>query len=377
MKKQLIVIIILILSFLITSCGNSLPNNLEPLKAYENCEIKTLSEDYVCVWADEFNGSELDMTKWNIEVNGYGGGNQELQYYKEDNIFVRDGKLEIEGRKEYFSGKSYTSGRINSKYKGDFRYGRVEFSAKVPTGNGTWSAVWLLPTMNSYGGWPNSGEIDILEHVGYDPNRVFSSTHTKKFNHLGDKGSLTFSKTLYEATTDFNNYVFEWEPGNMKMYVNESKIGEFNYVPAYNQDVEYKDVYPFDQMFHIIINLAIGGVWGGVQGINDEIFPTSMYVDYVRVYQKNIANIDKTAPSKPEKIRKMTSLSRSIFWNPSEDDVMVEKYAVYVDGDFYRYTNLNQIRFNSLFPGEYEITIEAIDFTGRVSSKSDKFILLI
>lgn len=256
-------------------------------------------------------------------------------------------------------------------------YGKVEFAAKVPEGNGTWSAVWMLPTMNTYGTWPHSGEIDILEHVGYDPNQVFSSTHTTKYNHLNSAGALTFSKTLYEATDSFNIYTMEWLPGKLVMHVNDMKIGEFNYTPAFNQDVPFDDVFPFDQAFHLIINLAIGGIWGGVDGIDDSIFPTSMYVDYVRVYQKDVASIDKIAPTTPDNIRQMTSLAKSIFWDPAEDDVMVEKYAVYVDGAFHRYTNMNQMTFVSLFPGQYEITIEAIDFAGRVSNKSEPFMVTI
>lgn len=366
----------LTLPLFLMACEEGHPNGLLPLSAYENCDEPTIAGDYVCVWADEFNGDALDDTKWNIEVNGFGGGNSELQYYKEDNIFVRDGMLEIEARKEYFSGKNYTSGRINSKYKGEFTYGKIEFAAKVPTGNGTWSAVWMLPTMNTYGTWPHSGEIDILEHVGYEPNQVYASTHTTKYNHM-DNEALTFSKTLYDATETFNVYTLEWMPGMMVMHVNDEKIGEFNYTPAFNQDVPYDDVYPFDQVFHLVINLAIGGNWGGVEGIDDSIFPTSMYVDYIRWYQKDVAELDNEAPTTPTNIRQMSNLAKSIFWTPSTDDVMVEKYAVYIDGTFHQYTNLNQMTFRTLFPGTYDVTIEAIDFTGRVSSLSEPFTVTI
>ncbi len=376
MKKITLFLMTLTLPLFLIACEEGHPNGLLPLEAYENCDVPEIDGNYVCVWADEFNGDTLDLDKWNIEYNGFGGGNQELQFYKGDNIFVRDGKLEIEARKEYYSQKNYTSGRINSKYKGEFTYGKIEFAAKVPTGNGTWSAVWMLPTMNTYGTWPHSGEIDILEHVGYDPNKVFASTHTTKYNHM-DNEALTFSKTLYEATETFNVYTLEWMPGTMIMHVNDERIGEFNYTPAFNQDVPYDDVYPFDQVFHLIINLAIGGIWGGIEGIDDSIFPTSMYVDYIRWYQKDVAEIDAEAPTAPTNIRQMTQLAKSIFWTPSNDDVMVEKYAVYVDGAFYQYTNLNQMTFKTLFPGTYEITIEAIDFTGRVSPLSDPLTVTI
>ena len=253
-------------------------------------------------------------------------------------------------------------------------------AAQVPAGKGTWSAVWMLPTMNTYGGWPHSGEIDIMEHVGYDNNRVHASTHTTKFNHQNTNGALTFSKTLYEATTQLNVYELEWSPGSMLATVNGERIGEFNYTPAFNQDVSYDDVYPFDQAFHFILNVAIGGDWGGVEGVDDSIFPAIMKVDYVRFYQLDYAKDDQEKPTIPEDIRQMTQLNQGIFWRPSGDDTGVEKYAVYVDGEFFDYTHLNQytfinrIPFKVLMPGKsYDIQVRAVDFTGRESELSEVF----
>lgn len=381
MKKLHIFFITLITIFMLSSCESNLPpNGLEPLIAYDGCEVTNL-DGYVCVWADEFNGDTLDDSKWNVEVNGFGGGNNELQYYRKENVSVEDGHLLITAKKEYFSGKDYTSGRINSKYKGEFTYGKAVIAAQVPAGKGTWSAIWMLPTMNTYGGWPHSGEIDIMEHVGYDNNRVHASTHTTKFNHLNDVNqAITFSKTLYEATTHLNIYELEWSPGRMLVTVNGDRVGEFNFTPAFNQDVSYDDIYPFDQAFHFVLNVAVGGIWGGVQGVDDSIFPAIMKIDYVRFYQQDYATVDRENPSTPEEIRKMVQLSQGIFWKPSTDDTAVEKYAVYVNGEFFDYTNLNQytfinrIPFKALMPGKtYDIQIRAVDFTGRESSLSEVF----
>jgi beta-glucanase (GH16 family) len=374
MKKIAILTLIIVMTLTLMGCKYEVPNGLQPLVSYEECLEPTLEDGYVCVWADEFNGNTLDLTKWNIEENGSGGGNQELQFYRKENLQVKDGQLTIEAKKEYDQGKNYTSGRMNSKYKGEWKYAKVIVAAQVPEGKGTWSAIWMLPTMNAYGIWPNSGEIDIMEHVGYDPNRIFSSTHTKKFNHQNSRGALTFSKTLFEATKQLQVYELTWVPGKLIMRVNGDKIGEFNYTPAFNQDVNYQDVFPFDQNMHLILNLAIGGNWGGAKGVNNDIFPASMIVDYVRVYQQDYAKTDLLEPLAPTKIKQMKDLKQSLYWTPSQDDQGIETYAVYVDGKFNKYTSLNQISLSNLAKGNtYEITIEAIDFVGRVSPKSEPF----
>lgn len=378
MKKIHIMFITLLVSFTLAACdNNNPPNGLEPLKAYEGCEVQSLDNGYVCVWADEFEGNTLDTEKWNVEISGSGGGNQELQYYTRQNITVDGGLLKITAKNEDYLGKRYTSGRINSKYRGEATYGRIEAAIQVPTGRGTWSAFWMLPTNNTYGGWPNSGEIDIMEHVGYAPNEVHASTHTTKFNHQNNAGALTFSKSLFDATTRLNVYALEWVPGEMKMFVNDQLIGTFSYNPVFNQDIPYDDVYPFESVFHIILNLAIGGNWGGVNGVDDSIFPVHMLVDYVRIYQKDYATLDETAPEAPINLRQMTVLRRGMFWSPSVDDTHVEKYEVYVDDVLYKETKLNQFTFTTLPSGTYEIKVRAVDFTGRISPFSEPFTLTI
>ncbi|MFS0490228.1 glycoside hydrolase family 16 protein [Leadbetterella byssophila] len=235
------------------------------------------------IWADEFNYEGLpDPKKWSYDVgNGNNGwGNQELQYYtnaRKENAFVSNGTLKIRAIKESYEGQEYTSARLVSKKKGDFKYGRFEVRAKVPTGRGTWPAVWMLPTDWEYGGWPSSGEIDILEHVGYDPDVVHISVHTKAYHHsIGTQ--KTASRKLPGATNSFHLYRVDWTPTYIKGFVDDVELFHFD------NEGEDKNAWPFDQKFHWLINLAVGGMWGGQKGIDEAAFPAEFEVDYVRVY---------------------------------------------------------------------------------------------
>lgn len=243
-------------------------------------------EGYTLVWNDEFNGSRIDYKKWEYEVNGNGGGNNELQYYtpKDDNSFVKDGRLFIVAIKEQFSGpdgtRDYTSARLRTLNKGDWLYGRIEVSAKLPSGRGTWPAIWMLPSDWEYGGWPNSGEIDIMEHVGYDPNRVHGSVHTAAYNHtIGTQRSAVLP--VPTALTEFHKYAVEWFEDRIEFYINDIFYFTFS-----NENKGW-ETWPFDKRFHLILNIAVGGNWGGVQGIDSNVFPATMEIDYVRVYKKN------------------------------------------------------------------------------------------
>src|SRR5690606_23001633 len=234
-------------------------------------------------WADEFDYQGLpDHDKWGYDVGSEnnGWGNNELQFYTEkrmENARVGDGVLTITAIKEEHQGLAYTSARLVSRGKADFLYGRFEVRAKVPRGVGTWPAVWMLPSQWEYGGWPASGEIDILEHVGYDQDVVHISVHTEAYNHA--IGTQTTATTKIEhATTEFHTYRIDWTPAYIQGYVDDVQIFNFQ-----NEGTGYK-VWPFDKRFHWLINLAVGGNWGGQQGIDEEAFPAHMEVDYVRVY---------------------------------------------------------------------------------------------
>lgn len=369
MIKKLIGSSILLLGVLIlVSCDTT-----KKQKPVSDSKVPYLDEHWVSVWADEFDGDTLDLTKWTYEIDGNGGGNNELQYYTDKNAEVSNGTLKIHGKEETISGRNYTSSRIVTKGKGDFRYGRIVTSAKVPTGRGTWPAIWMMPTESKYGQWPNSGEIDIMEYVGYEPNRFHSTLHSRAFNHkLGTETS--YSVDLDSAPFDFHKFEIIWEPGKIESYINDVKIGTFKYTPGFNLQYASKDAFPFDQKFFLILNFAIGGDWGGQQGIDKSIFPSVFEIDYIRVYQKDYHYYDKEAPSAPTSINSTDKLKNSIYWKESTDDMGVDYYNVYLDGEFYDTANLSQITLRRLVDGqEYDITIEAVDFTGKVSEMSESF----
>lgn len=239
------------------------------------------------VWSDEFNYEGLpDATKWNYDVGGHGWGNKELQYYtdrRKENARVAGGNLIIEARRDSWEGHEYTSARLVSKGKGDWTYGRFEVKAKLPTGRGTWPAIWMLPTGRDYGGWPNGGEIDIMEHVGFDPDVVHASVHTKSYHHSinTQRSSKVEVKT---ARTDFNLYAIEWTPEEIRGFVNKQHYFTFKNERLTNTAADFKQ-WPFDKPFHMLLNLAVGGMWGGQKGVDESIWPQRMEVDYVRVYQ--------------------------------------------------------------------------------------------
>lgn len=230
-------------------------------------------------WSEEFNtDGSPDPAKWSYDIGGHGWGNNELQYYTDGlNATVNNGVLKITARKESFSGKDYTSARMVTKNKGDWLYGRFEVKAKLPRGRGTWPAIWMLPTDGVYGTWPNSGEIDIMEHVGFDQNRVHITIHTKAFNHLiGTQKSA--NKIVNTASDEFHRYRVDWASYGIRGYIDDEKIFEF-----LNQGAG-PDYWPFDKKFHLLLNIAVGGSWGGAMGVDDTIFPASMEVDYIRVF---------------------------------------------------------------------------------------------
>ncbi|MFA5326349.1 MAG: family 16 glycosylhydrolase [Prolixibacteraceae bacterium] len=237
------------------------------------------------VWSDEFNYTGLpDSAKWNYDTRGnsYGWGNNEAEWYtvaRKENTWVGDGTLKIIARNEPTSGKKYSSGRLTTKGKGDWKYGKVEVRAKLPSGNGTWPAIWMLSSDNKYGGWPESGEIDIMEQVGSNPDTVLSTVHTGKYNHI-KKTQRGKRMGLPTATTDFHVYTLEWEENELRSFVDGKLYFTFD-----NEKTGF-EAWPFDQPFHVILNLAIGGGLGGQHGIDNSLFPHTLEIDYVRVYQK-------------------------------------------------------------------------------------------
>jgi beta-glucanase (GH16 family) len=236
------------------------------------------------VWSDEFNVPGLpDETKWSYDTlgNADGWGNNEWQNYtarRIENSFIEGGMLHIKAIKESSGGKPFSSARLVTKGRGDWLYGRIEVCAKLPGARGIWPAIWMLPTEWAYGGWPKSGEIDIMEHVGYMPDSVFASVHTESYNHV-IRTQRTHGFYLPDLHEKFHVYALEWDSTQIRAFVDEKMYFSFN-----NEKTGPK-VWPFDRKFHLLLNVAVGGNWGAVNGVDETLFPQEMIVDYVRIYQ--------------------------------------------------------------------------------------------
>lgn len=241
------------------------------------------------VWSDEFNYNGLpDSTKWSYDIEGNrsGWGNHELQFYtkgKLANSEVSNGTLKIIAQKDSISNEigkfGFTSARLLTKHKGDWLYGRFEIKAKLPNGRGMWPAIWMLPTDWEYGGWPKSGEIDIMENVGYDPENIVISVHTEKYNHrLGTQRN--FTTPVPDNRDKYHVYTLEWDENTVKGFIDDKCYFTFN------KESDDSNVWPFNKRMHLLLNVAVGGDWGGKMGIDRTAFPAAMEVDYVRVYQK-------------------------------------------------------------------------------------------
>ena len=244
-------------------------------------------EGWALVWNDEFDGPALNLEKWSYEIGGHGWGNNELQYYSDDDstAFIQDGKLVIradlvpQGTGSSDNLRYFSSARLRTSGKGDWRYGRIEVKAKLALGQGIWPAIWMLPTDWMYGGWPESGEIDIMEHVGYDPGRVHGSIHTGSYNHKinTQRGG---SRLLDKISSKFYVYAIEWYEDRIDFLIDDAKYFSFQ-----NDGKNDFNTWPFNQRFHLLINIAVGGDWPGSPDETTQ-FPTEMEVEYVRVYEK-------------------------------------------------------------------------------------------
>lgn len=244
------------------------------------------AQEWQLVWADEFNGSGLDTSKWSYQIGTgtplIGWGNNELQFYtnRPTNIDVFNGNLWIVAQRENFGGMQYTSARIRTKNKGDWRYGKIEMRAKLPTGRGLWPAFWMLPTDEVFGGWPQSGEIDIMELVGHEPNRVHGTIHFGNAWPQNQWQGTSFTLPQGTFNDDFHTFTIEWQENQIKWFVDSTLY--FVRVPSHLGLLNW----PFNERFHIILNVAVGGNWPGSPD-STTVFPQAMVVDYVRVYQRS------------------------------------------------------------------------------------------
>ena len=280
MKKYMLIGFVL-LSFFFLCCSKDTPKTPDSSDLPPGSEL----EGWKLVWYEEFDYEGLpDPDKWGYEDFPPGTVNDELQNYtgsREQNARVVGGILIIEARRDFYEGYEYSSARLVTRTKGDWTYGRFEIRAKLPSGRGTWPAIWMMPTNNYYGngGWPDNGEIDIMEHVGYDPGRVHASIHTHAYNWPAGTNK-TASRYVSDAETAYHTYTLEWTTNQIDVYVDSTRYFTFE-----NEGTGW-ETWPFNKNFFLILNIAIGGNWGGAQGVDNMIFPTRMEVDYVRVYEK-------------------------------------------------------------------------------------------
>lgn len=273
---------VLFLCVFIFSCDKAEPNgdNIDP-----NIEIP---EGWSLLWNDEFSDDSIDQTKWTYDIGGGGWGNNELQYYTDDeeNAYVEDGALHIAARfhpagiGESNNIRYYSSSRMKTLNRGDWKYVRIDVRAKLAIGQGIWPAIWMLPSEWKYGGWPNSGEIDIMEHVGHSEGTVYGTVHTGLYNHLNgtDVGG---SIDIDSVNDKYHTYSIEWSEEKIDFFVDEK-----NYFTFKNDQKGISRTWPFNENFHLILNIAVGGNWPGSPD-NTTIFPQHLVVDYVRVFERD------------------------------------------------------------------------------------------
>jgi beta-glucanase (GH16 family) len=251
-----------------------------------SCTVFSQNKDkpkWTLSWREEFNYNGLpDTTIWSYDVGGTGWGNDELQYYtqqRKQNAHVSNGHLYIQAIKENYKGKAYTSARLVTKGKKDFRYGKIEVRARPPKGRGIWPAIWMLSSKVPRT-WPDDGEIDIMEYVGYARGEITGAAHVKK-NETGNDILSSVNEIMIDNVEEkFYIYTLTWTPTRLEWWV-DNKMFHF-----YEKGTRPGWQWPFDVKFHIILNIAVGGSWGGRRGIDDSIFPQTFAIDYIRAYNR-------------------------------------------------------------------------------------------
>ena len=280
------------------------------------------------VWSDEFDGRELDRSKWDFDLgNGFynygedkwiaGWGNRELQTYTRDtdNVFVQDGMLHLRAVRESRDGFGYSSGRLKSQTRAGANlfsqtYGRFEIRAKLPTGQGLWPALWMLPREHGYGSWAASGEIDIMEARGAIPGAVTGALHFGSAWDANASSHASYRFPTGQSIAEFHVYALEWEPGEIRWYVDGALYARKDFwwssarvlagkgAPPLSEADLHAWPAPFDRPFYLIMNLAVGGDFGGQPDASTP-FPAEMLVDYVRVYQRH-EGYSQTPPARGE-----------------------------------------------------------------------------
>lgn len=257
------------------SLGGSSASALDPVAARARYE----DAHWTLAWSDEFSApGRPDPTKWTYEHGRVRNGEAQFYTDRPDNVRVADGRLIITARKESWQGATCTSASVTSQGRFSFTYGKVEISAKVPAGRGTWPALWTLGDAITTVNWPACGEIDLMEYVGMNPERLYFTVHTKTFNHTkGTQRGHNVAQT--RPWEDFHRYGLVWTPERLEWFFDGTPVF------AFANDGQGPDHWPFTAPQYLLMNLAIGGAWGGQKGVDDALFPAEFRVDYVRVWR--------------------------------------------------------------------------------------------
>lgn len=345
--------------------------------------LSGLAQSYRLVWSDEFDGTALDLSKWSYEIgNGQNGwGNNELEYYtnRSQNVSVSGGYLAITAQKENYSGFNYTSARIKTQGKFSFRYGKVEARIKLPYGNGMWPAFWMLGDNISTVGWPSCGEIDIMEMIGgigigntgteLSDSIVYGTLHWNQNGHVQSGGKTSLKSGRF--ADDFHLFGVIWTPQVIKFYVDSTIYYQVDITPAWMS--------AFQKNFFIILNLAVGGNWPGSPN-SATVFPQTMLVDYVRVYQ-DVSQDTANFPSV-----KIESPLNSASFSPHADIPIIASASV-LNGnikkvEFFQdamkigetYVAPYAMLWHNVFPGTYRVHCIAYASNG-FSSYSDTVVV--
>lgn len=318
------------------------------------------------VYSDEFEGSgDIDHSRWTREVHEAGWTNEEAQSYTDriDNSYLEDGKLVIKAMKESYGNGQYTSARLISKES--FLYGKFDIVAKLPTGEGTWPAIWMMPSDNLYGEWPKSGEIDIMENVGKEPEWIHGSLHSEKYN-FKNGNQVTKKVSIPTNYSEYHTYSVIWTPEYIEFLVDEVPYLKHSYDEV--AEPSRWEAYPYDKHYNILLNLAIGGNWGGE--IDDSIIPAYFYIDSIKVYDLNFNKFDKTVPSKVKGL-KFDGSENVLSWDYCYDNVSVKEYQVSLNNGENLITQNNYLVLNNIdLIGATSASIVATDYSNNQSDSS-------
>lgn len=338
------------------------------LSANVFAQNQTLSyQGYSLKWQDEFEGTELNRDDWNVELHQRGWVNNEMQQYvdSDENIQVKDGKLILRPVTKNAKKNLYTSGRVNTQGKHDFKYGIIECRAKFPAGKGFLPAFWMMPTNEQlYGQWPLCGEIDIAEVLGHDTSTVFGTIHYGN-PHNESQGKANLGKNAF--SDDFHNFACEWEPGRISWYVDGNLLHtENDWFSKASGKTALPYPAPFNQPFYIILNLAVGGDWPGSPEKNATYIDGSAFeIDYVRVYQKASYNENVAKPQKVLNLKKADSSGNFV----TNGDFSVEEnlgdetdwqFLTAASGDGAASIENSEIHITTKKPGSEEYSIQLV-----------------